>query len=92
MSAKIQKIVLNIDGNEIKLTLKQAKELKKLLSETFGEEKTIYSPVILEPIYRRTLGPYWSAVWSSETSDTVTFSSMSGDISGETGESALLIS
>ena len=36
--AKISKLCLEIGGKKIELTLKQAKELKDVLNDTFGEE------------------------------------------------------
>lgn len=92
MSAKIQKIVLNIDGEEIKLTLEQAKELQKLLSETFGEEKMTFVnsyPIVIErPI--RLVRPYWQVDYGPSYGGTITFSSSSNP--GETGEVPALIS
>lgn len=85
MPAKIQKIVLNIDGEEIKLTLKQAKELQKILNETFGENKVTFVnpyPVIVEPI--RVTKPYWSVDYT--TAPTLTFTSRTDN------ETPLLIS
>lgn len=36
--AGIKKVVLDLDGKEIVLTIEQAKKLKKVLSEMFGKE------------------------------------------------------
>ena len=41
MSAEIKKIVLKIGKSEINLTVDEAKELMKLLMETFGEKEPI---------------------------------------------------
>lgn len=85
MSAKIQKVVLNIDGEEIKLTLKQAKELQKLLDETFGGEKITFAnpyPVVIErPI--RVVRPYWQVDYHPSWSDTITFTCSNPGESGE---------
>ena len=35
---KIEKMVLNIDGEKVNLSLEQAKKLKKILDELFGKE------------------------------------------------------
>ncbi len=35
---KIEKMVLNIEGEKVSLTMDQAKKLKKILDELFGKE------------------------------------------------------
>lgn len=35
---KIEKMVLNIDGEKVSLSMEQAKKLKKILDELFGKE------------------------------------------------------
>ena len=35
---KIEKMILNIDGEKISLTIEQSKKLKKILDELFGKE------------------------------------------------------
>jgi hypothetical protein len=48
--AKVRKIILDVNGKEIKLSLKEAQQLKDLLNETFGTSKvTVY----------RDARPYW---------------------------------
>lgn len=75
MTAQIDKITLNIDGKKIKLTLEQAKELKEILDETFGE-KTVFvsspSPIIIErPVYQLPYTwPHWDITWCGGTSVT----------------------
>ena len=41
MSAKIEKIVLNIGDKEIDLSLDEAKELKSILNKLFGTKETV---------------------------------------------------
>jgi hypothetical protein len=66
---EVKKIVLNIDGKEISLTIEQAKKLKDILGELFGKE--IIKEVIREihdnyPIYpwvyepQTPLNPPWT--------------------------------
>jgi hypothetical protein len=57
MSVKISKLNVEIGKKEISLTLEEAKELQKILNDTFGEQKTVVipsSPVIIKrPVIRR---------------------------------------
>lgn len=39
---KISKLVLEISGKKIELTMKQAKELKDVLNDTFGESEMVF--------------------------------------------------
>jgi len=50
---EVKKIVLNIDGKEISLTIEQAKKLKDILSELFGKE------IIKEVIRENYPTPIW---------------------------------
>jgi len=62
---KIDKMVLNIEGEKINLTLEQAKKLKELLNGIFGKTEIIhhhdnywwYRPY-LQPYYQQPLQPY----------------------------------
>lgn len=56
MSVKISKLNVEIGKKEISLTLEEAKELQRILNDTFGEQKTVVipsSPVIIERIIKR---------------------------------------
>jgi hypothetical protein len=50
---EVKKIVLNIDGKEISLTMEQAKKLKDILSELFGKEiiKEVIREINYPPVY-----------------------------------------
>ena len=50
---EVKKIVLNIDGKEISLTIEQAKKLKDILGELFGKE------IIKETIREINYPPIW---------------------------------
>lgn len=55
MSVKISKLNVEIGKKEISLTLEEAKELQRILNDTFGEQKTVVipsSPVIIERIIK----------------------------------------
>ena len=75
MTKKIKCIEMEVSGKTLKLSVKQAKELRDLLNENFPEKETKYIttyPVIHEvSTYRR---PYWSCTTDinklSLTSDT----------------------
>ena len=74
---KISKLCLEIGGKKIELTMKQAKELKDVLNDTFGGEDTI--------VYRdRWHQPYqyWQPnTWYSTTGTNLV---ASGDITTDT--------
>ena len=67
MSSQIKKIVLDLDGKEVELTLRQAKKLYVLLSELCGaqeyKKEPIYIPVPFRPW--RWDNPYWC--WDKTT-------------------------
>lgn len=44
---KIEKVVLNVEGEKISLSVEQAKKLKTLLDELFGKE-IIYNKEVVE--------------------------------------------
>lgn len=50
---KIEKMVLNIEGEKVSLSMEQAKKLKKILDELFGKE------VIKEVIKENHYHDYW---------------------------------
>ena len=69
---KIDKVIIDIAGKELKLSIEQAKELQEILNNTFGEEKVVRYPVYVDryiPPYR---GPYWT--YTTCVSDTTTAS------------------
>lgn len=75
MSVQIEKIIIEIDGKKIKLTLPQAKELQNILDETIGANKrnvVVYpsSPVIIE----RPIRPRWDYWYVTHTDTAVTYS------------------
>ena len=71
--AKIKKIVLDIGGNEIKLSLEQAKQLNTVLGELFNERPVGYftyqTPIVIERSY-----PYWYYNCNTFKSDSVQMS------------------
>ena len=70
--AKIKKIVLDIGGNEIKLSLEQAKQLNTVLGDLFNERPVYYTyptPIIVERSY-----PYWTYRENTFTCDSVQMS------------------
>lgn len=62
--SELKKIVLQIGEKEIELTPDEAKELKKVLGDLFGEDKTVFvpNPYPVYPYYR----PYFT--WGTHTS------------------------
>jgi len=73
---EVQKIVIQIGKKEVSLTIGEAKELQKILDETFGKKEIVYIPshpvVIERPIYP----PYrWWQVRYEDKSSTVLCSS-----------------
>jgi hypothetical protein len=55
----LEKIVLDLHGKKIELSIDEAKELKEILSDLFGEQKVIQVPY---PYYVRpdwTVTPDW---------------------------------
>ena len=62
MNNEIKKIVLDLNGKEVELTLEQAKSLHKLLDQMFGEKVISTYPIFVErPIYT----PHWR--WQDPT-------------------------
>lgn len=54
---KIKKIVLDLNGKEISLTIEQAKGLRDKLNELFGKN-TVYVPQPYPTIYEKL--PWWN--------------------------------
>jgi len=81
-AVKVKRIVLNINGKEIPLTLDEAKELSKVLGEMF-EEKTVVREVVRDrwhyPYvwYEYSYPGYWTATVSS--TGTATLTTTTGD-------------
>lgn len=57
-SAEIKRIVLNLGGKEVSLTIEQAKKLKEILSEMFGKD-------VVKEIYHHDHYPHWYWHWSA---------------------------
>ncbi len=81
MKPKISKIVLDIDGKKIELSVEQAKELKHILCDLTGEPAPIerwYPSQPYQPLYPPLYPPYttWKIGYADGTaiagSDTVT--------------------
>lgn len=78
MSVKISKLNVKIGKKEISLTLEEAKELQKILNETFGEQKTMIiplSPVIIErirerPVIEKYPWRHWDITWTAKGENT----------------------
>ncbi len=75
MTVKISKLNVKIGKRkEISLTLEEAKELQRILNDTFGEQKIVY-PVIIPPspvIIERPIRPwrYWGVTWTVNNKNT----------------------
>lgn len=64
MTIEIKKIIINIDGQELKLTAQQAKELRRVLDELV-EKETIY------PYYPYPIWPWYPTItWTADATDT----------------------
>ena len=84
--SEIKKIVLDINGKEIELSLDEAKELQELLGDLFGEQKYISYPVYIQPthqpIYPLTPWRQWETGYTVPTitsGATVTYSTTTGN-------------
>lgn len=64
----ISKISLEIDGKVIELTLQQAKQLKDILNDTFGVERTIYRDNYIYPTR-----PWWNNPISFQAKSSTSF-------------------
>jgi hypothetical protein len=74
---KIEKMVLNIEGEKVSLSIEQAKKLKKILDELFGKE--IVKEVVHEHHYGWWYRPYYPNVPTWWNSGTVYCSSIAGN-------------
>lgn len=72
---KIEKMVLNIEGEKVNLTMEQAKKLKKILDDLFGKE--VIKEIHTEHHYKDWFSKpyYWSNVWAANEK-----SGMLGDV------------
>lgn len=55
----IKKVILEIGGKEIKLTLAQAKELQEILNDTFGSAETVFVDRWHYNHWHNPPQPYW---------------------------------
>ncbi len=71
MSVKISKLNVKIGKKEVSLTIEEAKELQKILNDTFGEQKTVFVPSSSIIIERPVISPwkYWGVTWTGDTSE-----------------------
>ena len=82
----IEKIVFNVRGKKLELTSEEAKELKQILSDLFGETKVVHEHHSY-PYHHWT----WPYIWcSSGITYTGTLSSMAGNISNATNDTLYL--
>lgn len=76
MKAKIKKIDFEIGDKKFSLTPAEAKELKKILNEMFGEDKLVYSPPVivkeLVPWVQPTYPYRWWDVGYGDSTGTIT--------------------
>ena len=70
MKAIIKKLVLDIGGKEIKLSLDEAKQLKVVLGELFDEKPIGWLPYPT-PIIIDRFDPYWNYPYTTWTSGNV---------------------
>lgn len=81
--AELKKIVIDIDGVKLGLSLESAEELRDILVDLLGaKEKTVYVPTVIRERYY----PYWG-YWSN-SEDTLTYTITCGSTSGNTLELA----
>lgn len=79
MTVKISKLNLKIGKKDVSLTLEEAKELQRILNDTFGEQKIVYpvivpsAPVIIKRIIEcPDVRPWrrWDVTWTVNNKDT----------------------
>ena len=77
MKGSIKKIVLDLGGKEVTLTLEQAKKLHELLDELCGEKKTEYVPYPVRYPYWDWRRPYWhdGPTWTSSNGTSACYDS-----------------
>lgn len=89
MSAKLDKLILDLNGKKIELTLAEAKQLKMALGEILGEDKVVTVPYPVPqpyPVYERPWRwiyhePRWADGTSCST-PVITVSNMHYSITG----------
>ena len=79
MKPNIEKIVFNVRGKKLELTSDEAKELKQILSDLFGETKVIHE---WRPEPYRWNWPY--VTWTGLTAYTDTSSAFTNNASTDT--------
>jgi hypothetical protein len=78
MKTKITKIVLEVGGKKLEFTTDEAKELKSILTELFGGERTVYVDRWHWPYYHATTPvPYHGTVWCGSIQGTTALFSAS---------------
>lgn len=48
MKTKLEKIIISVSGRKLELTLEEARELKRILNETFEPVTTWHPPIVIE--------------------------------------------
>ena len=75
----VERIVISIGGKEISISLDEAKELKRVLTEAFGEHYTYYYPIynqtLTTPIIQHPLQPQYPYTVTSSTGGNIVGSS-----------------
>lgn len=59
---ELKKLVLEVGKKTIELTPTEARELKAILTDLFGGEKTVFVPQVIKEIVDRR--PYWYDKWT----------------------------
>jgi hypothetical protein len=74
---EIKKIVITIGDKELHLTPEEAGELKNILNELFGENKTVYTPIFVDRYIGTYRQPYYlgdpTYTWNVSSDNTGTF-------------------
>jgi len=71
-NVKVSNINIKIGKKEVTLTLEEAKELRELLNETFGDKETMYvpNPYPVYPIWERPCRwYYWDVTYHTTNTD-----------------------
>ena len=66
MTPSIEKIVFNVRGKKLELSSDEAKELKQILSDLFGETKVVHE-WHNQYVYPPRPYQYWGTFWGSQT-------------------------
>jgi hypothetical protein len=77
-NAEIKKIVLDLGGKEVELSVDQAKQLHFLLDEMYGEKHTYNPPIIIRD--RLWYWDYQRPIWTVSGTSSVQYSSESGTL------------